>query len=67
VHDLHIWTISSGRIALSGHVVSENADDHAKILQEVSDLLYQRFDIHHATIQIETRDFDRPGGGICFT
>jgi cobalt-zinc-cadmium efflux system protein len=67
VHDLHIWTISSGRIALSGHVVSEDTNDHAKLLQEVSDLLYQRFDIRHATIQIETPDFDRPGGGICFT
>jgi len=67
VHDLHIWTISSGRIALSGHVVSEEPNDHAKLLQEVSDLLYQRFDISHATIQIETPDFDRPGGGICFS
>ncbi len=66
VHDLHIWTISSGRISLSGHVVSEDEHDHAKLLQEVSDLLHQRFDISHATIQIETPDFDEPGG-VCFT
>jgi cobalt-zinc-cadmium efflux system protein len=66
VHDLHIWTISSGRIALSGHVVAEDTHDHAKLLQEVSDLLYERFDISHNTIQIETPGFDRPGGGVCF-
>jgi cobalt-zinc-cadmium efflux system protein len=66
VHDLHIWTISSGRISLSGHVVSEDGGDHAKLLQEVSDLLHQRFAISHSTIQLETADFDEPGG-VCFT
>jgi cobalt-zinc-cadmium efflux system protein len=66
VHDLHIWTISSGRISLSGHVVSEEEHDHVKLLQKVTDLLHQRFDISHATIQIETPDFDEPGG-VCFT
>jgi len=66
VHDLHIWTISSGRISLSGHVVSDAEHDHVKLLQEVSDLLHQRFDISHATIQIETPAFDEPGG-VCFT
>jgi cobalt-zinc-cadmium efflux system protein len=66
VHDLHIWTISSGRIALSGHVVAEEGRDHGKLLQEVSDLLHERFDIGHSTIQIEPADFDEPGG-VCFT
>jgi cobalt-zinc-cadmium efflux system protein len=65
VHDLHIWTISSGRISLSGHVVSEAEHDCAKLLQEVTDLLHERFEISHATIQIETPDFDEPGG-VCF-
>jgi cobalt-zinc-cadmium efflux system protein len=64
VHDLHIWTISSGRVSLSGHVVSEAEHDHVNLLQEVSDLLHQRFDISHATIQIETPGFDEPGG-VC--
>ncbi len=66
VHDLHIWTISSGRISLSGHVACETEHDHIKLLQEVTDLLHQRFEISHATIQIETPDFDEPGG-VCFT
>jgi cobalt-zinc-cadmium efflux system protein len=66
VHDLHVWTISSGRVELSGHVVAEDRRDPGKLLQEVSDLLHRRFEINHATIQIERADFDEPGG-VCFT
>ena len=66
VHDLHVWTISSGRIALSGHVVAARESDRDKLLQSVSDSLHQNFQIEHSTIQIETEDFDEPGG-VCFT
>lgn len=66
VHDLHVWTISSGRVALSGHVVAERACDTAKLLQQLSDLLHDRFAIEHSTLQIETEDFEEPGG-VCFT
>lgn len=66
VHDLHVWTISSGRIALSGHVVAMRNCDRDKLLQSVSDSLHQNFRIEHSTIQIETEDFDEPGG-VCFT
>ncbi len=66
VHDLHVWTISSGMVALSGHVVAQNPAAHGKLLQEISDLLHRRFEISHATIQIEPEDFDEPGG-VCFT
>jgi cobalt-zinc-cadmium efflux system protein len=66
VHDLHVWTIASGMVALSGHVVSGDDGDPRKLLQEVSDLLHDRFEISHSTIQIEAQDFDEPGG-VCFT
>lgn len=66
VHDLHVWTIASGMVALSGHVVSGEERDPRKLLQEVSDLLHDRFEISHSTIQIESQDFDEPGG-VCFT
>jgi cobalt-zinc-cadmium efflux system protein len=65
VHDLHVWTITSGMVALSGHVVTTDAGEHAKLLQEVCDLLHQRFGIDHATIQIESEGFREPGG-VCF-
>jgi cobalt-zinc-cadmium efflux system protein len=66
VHDLHVWTIASGMVALSGHVVAGEERDPRKLLQEVANLLHERFAIHHSTIQIETKDFDEPGG-VCFT
>lgn len=65
VHDLHVWTITSGMVALSGHVVAGEGQEHGKLLQEVCDLLHERFGIDHATIQIEGEDFREPGG-VCF-
>ncbi len=65
VHDLHVWTITSGMVALSGHVVAGESRERGKLLQEVSDLLHERFGIDHATIQIESEDFREPGG-VCF-
>ena len=66
VHDLHVWTIASGMVALSGHVVAGEERDPRKLLQDVADLLHDRFEIAHSTIQIESQDFDEPGG-VCFT
>jgi cobalt-zinc-cadmium efflux system protein len=66
VHDLHVWTIASGRVSLSGHVLAGAHEDHVKLLQAISDMLHERFGIHHSTIQIETEAFDEPGG-VCFT
>ena len=65
VHDLHVWTITSGMVALSGHVVAGEGRERGKLLQEVTDLLHERFGIDHATIQIESEDFREPGG-VCF-
>jgi cobalt-zinc-cadmium efflux system protein len=58
VHDLHVWTITSGLEALSGHVVT--VDDRAshKLLAEMRELLHSRFGIDHITIQIEPPEFD---------
>jgi cobalt-zinc-cadmium efflux system protein len=66
VHDLHVWTISSGRVSLSGHVVCADDRDPGKLLREVSDLLRDRFGIEHATVQIEPADFD-DRCAVCFT
>lgn len=66
VHDLHVWTITSGMVSLSGHVVAAEGTEHGKLLQEISDLLHQRFEIGHATIQVEPPDFEEPGE-VCST
>ena len=53
VHDLHLWTITSGFPALSAHVlVAPGADCHA-IRRELEALLRDRFDLSHTTLQVE--------------
>jgi cobalt-zinc-cadmium efflux system protein len=61
VHDLHVWTITSGMVALSGHVVAVDGESHGELLQVICDRLHQRFGIEHTTIQVETTDFEDPG------
>ncbi|MFY9797802.1 MAG: cation diffusion facilitator family transporter [Candidatus Nitrosopolaris sp.] len=54
VFDLHIWTITSGINALSGHVVVIDRVRSQTILQEINAILDKKFKINHATIQIES-------------
>jgi cobalt-zinc-cadmium efflux system protein len=60
VHDLHVWTITSGLEALSCHVVVGGRDERrfsGEILADVHEVLHQRFGLHHLTVQIEPRGF----------
>jgi cobalt-zinc-cadmium efflux system protein len=53
VHDLHVWTITSGFPALSAHVlVGQNEDCHAR-RRELEDLLAREYDISHTTLQVD--------------
>jgi cobalt-zinc-cadmium efflux system protein len=53
IHDLHIWTITSGFPALSAHVlVGRQEDCHAR-RRELEELLSQEFDISHTTLQVD--------------
>ncbi len=58
VHDLHVWTITSGMDSLSAHVVAEDHGPSAPLLRDIRRILASRFGIHHVTIQIEPVDFD---------
>lgn len=55
VHDLHIWTLSSGVYALSGHVVvaDRQLSTCAPVLRRLEGMLSERFRIGHTTIQVE--------------
>lgn len=53
VHDLHIWSITQGQEALSVHVVIKPGGNHAKLLEDIEDLLLDKFGITRTTIQIE--------------
>jgi len=54
VHDLHVWTLTSGREAMSAHVVVESGKASDRILEDLHVILHTRFGIDHTTIQIET-------------
>ena len=54
VHDLHVWTVTSGFISLSAHVEATGPRDPDDILVELRRLLSRTFGIDHATIQLET-------------
>jgi cobalt-zinc-cadmium efflux system protein len=54
VHDLHVWTLTSGVLAMSCHIVAENESyNRTDLLARVNDIARERFHIDHTTIQIE--------------
>ncbi|TMI54766.1 cation diffusion facilitator family transporter, partial [Candidatus Bathyarchaeota archaeon] len=55
VHDLHVWTITSGLYALSGHVTldSDSISQGSIILKKVAAKLKESFGIEHVTLQME--------------
>jgi cobalt-zinc-cadmium efflux system protein len=54
VHDLHVWTLTSGREAMSAHVVVEDVRESDRLLDTLHALLHARFGIDHTTMQLET-------------
>lgn len=63
VHELHIWTISSGKEALSAHVTLEAGAAHRATLEALQQALRAQFNITHVTIQIELPDEDEVASG----
>jgi cobalt-zinc-cadmium efflux system protein len=63
VHDLHVWTISSGMYALSAHLVVHDprVSNNDTILSAVKHELNDRFGINHTTIQIESESYAHLG------
>jgi cobalt-zinc-cadmium efflux system protein len=55
VHDLHVWEVTSGFPAISAHVTVRAGCDTQAHRRELADLLRERFDISHSTLQVETR------------
>ncbi|MCC6208843.1 MAG: cation transporter [Gammaproteobacteria bacterium] len=53
VHDLHIWTLASGRVALSAHVVIHDMSQWDNQLAALQHLLHEQYDIEHVTLQPE--------------
>ena len=54
VHDLHLWTLTSGMNVATAHLVLAPAADGQDVLSQSRALLRQRHDVQHATLQVET-------------
>jgi cobalt-zinc-cadmium efflux system protein len=54
VHDLHIWAMSTTETALTAHVLRPANDDNDAFLHHACEELHSRFNIGHATLQVET-------------
>jgi cobalt-zinc-cadmium efflux system protein len=67
VHDLHVWTISSGIDSLSAHISHVDTIEHSELLVRVRDRLHQQFGIDHLTIQMETMDHEAEAVYVCET
>ena len=53
VHDLHVWTLTSGMDSVSAHVVTEQPEPSDRVVHAVQDVLKARFKIDHVTVQVE--------------
>jgi cobalt-zinc-cadmium efflux system protein len=53
VHDLHVWTITSGFPALAAHVLVERGDDCHARRRELEELLLREYGIEHTTLQVD--------------
>jgi cobalt-zinc-cadmium efflux system protein len=55
VHDLHVWTLTSGYLAMSGHAVIRDPARYKEVLNTVHRVMHDRFGISHVTMQVEHR------------
>jgi len=61
VHDVHVWTLTSGFVALSGHGVIDDPVEHMRVLDDIRTRM-ARFRIEHVTFQLELRTlYQLPG------
>jgi cobalt-zinc-cadmium efflux system protein len=65
VHDLHVWTIKSGREALSAHVIHAHDVAQPELLRSLRARLREQFGVDHLTIQMETGDFEDESFHFC--
>lgn len=56
VHDLHVWSLTTGMDNLSAHVMVKDAVDGPVIVADIRKRLIDEFHLHHVTIEVETAD-----------
>lgn len=67
VHDLHVWTIGSGALALSAHILvnDRRVSEATLVLNEVDRLVRERFGISHVTLQFECENCQADERIVC--
>lgn len=65
LEDLHVWEVTSGMPALSGHIHVQRHVDCHQVRREVEAMLHQRFAIEHTTVQTDHADDDSVAGRGC--
>ena len=65
VHDLHIWSITSGMPMLSCHISISEKAAHDAVLREAQKILHDHFGIEHSTIQVESNEEGCPNHHSC--
>lgn len=65
VHDLHVWSLTSGVAAISAHVRIREDADAQQVLANLGTLLRERFGLSHATLQVEAAEFLDPWHPRC--
>jgi cobalt-zinc-cadmium efflux system protein len=55
VHDLHVWTLASGYLAVSGHCLVDDPARYKRVLETIHNRMHDDFGISHVTFQVEHR------------
>jgi cobalt-zinc-cadmium efflux system protein len=62
LHDLHVWVSGADQASCTVHVVLSEGADADAVRQAVGDMLEERFDLHHTTVQTELEPCGDAGG-----
>ena len=59
IHDMHVWTITSGLDAMSAHILVNREANQDQVLDMLTEVLHNKFNLNHTTIQIEQESCDK--------
>jgi cobalt-zinc-cadmium efflux system protein len=63
VYDLHVWTVTSGFFAMSGHAVVDDVERTQRVLDAIHERMHTEFGITHVTVQVEPQGIYTIGEG----
>ena len=66
VHDLHVWVLTSGKNALTAHVVHAEGAESAMLVERIKETVADRFRVFHTTLQLEAAPCEHSDDGCNF-